>query len=195
MLLLHEHAIVDRVMTGSYFETDFASFLAWRDWGFTDQSVRNAFPQAALKAADGAFLLGVMGAHTANAGHIYFPSGTPDPADVDGDRVDIGASLTRELREETGLDAGDFTVDPGWTAVFDGPRIALFRIVRSAEPAAVFRERILPISAASPSRNSPTSASCARRRTTIPHMTGYVTAYLDDVFARQPADTGLSGGS
>ena len=195
VLLLHEHAIVDRVMTGSYFETDFASFLAWRDWGFTDKSVRNAFPQAALKAADGAFLLGVMGAHTANAGHIYFPSGTPDPADVDGDRVDIGASLTRELREETGLDAGDFTVDPGWTAVFDGPRIALFRIVRSAEPAAVFRERIL--------RNLGSIAEQELADIRIvrspadydSHMTGYVTAYLDHVFARQPADTGLSGGS
>ncbi len=79
VLLLHDHAIADGMMTGSYFETDFASFLAWRDWGFIDTSVSNAFPQAALKAADGAFLLGVMAAHTANPGHIYFPSGTPDP--------------------------------------------------------------------------------------------------------------------
>ena len=194
MLLLHEHAIVDRVMSGSYFETDFASFFAWRDWGFPDRSVLNAFPQAALKAADGAFLLGVMGNHTANAGHIYFPSGTPDPNDVDGDRVDIGASLTRELREETGLDAGDFTVDPGWTAVFDGPRIALFGIVRSAEPAALLRERIL--------RNLGSIAEQELADIRIvrspadydPHMTGYVTAYLDDFWRRQAADTGLSVG-
>ena len=181
-------------MTGSYFETDFASFLAWRDWGFPDRSVRNAFPQAALKAADGAFLLGVMGGHTANAGHIYFPSGTPDPADVDGDRVDIGASLTRELREETGLDAGDFTVEPGWTAVFDGPRIALFRVVRSAEPAAVFRQRILANFA---SVADPELADIRIVRSPADydsHMTGYVTAYLDDFWRRQAPDTGLSVG-
>ena len=40
ILLLHDHAIDGRVMTGACFETDFASFLAWRDWGFVDRSVR-----------------------------------------------------------------------------------------------------------------------------------------------------------
>ena len=192
MLLLHEHAIADRALTGSYFETDFASFLAWRDWGFPDPSTHNAFPQPALLSADGAFLLGVMGDHTANPGHIYFPSGTPDPADVHGDRVDIGASLRRELREETGLDAGDFIVDPGWTAVFDGPRIALFRIVRSAEPAALFRQRILANFA---SVADPELADIRIVRSPVdydPNMTGYVTAYLEDFWGCQSADTGLS---
>ena len=167
-------------MSGSYFETDFASFLAWRDWGFTDRSVLNAFPQAALKAADDAFLLGVMGDHTANAGHIYFPSGTPDPADIVGDRVDIGASLVRELTEETGLGADDVTIEPGWTAVFDGPRIALFRVVRSTEPATLFRRRILANFA---SVADPELADIRIVRSPAdyaPQMTGYVTAYLDD---------------
>jgi 8-oxo-dGTP pyrophosphatase MutT (NUDIX family) len=180
VLLLRDHAIAGRVMTGSYFETDFASFLAWRDWGFPDRSVRNAFPQAALKAADGAFLLGVMGGHTANAGHIYFPSGTPDPSDVDGDRVDVGASLARELGEETGLDAGDVTIEPGWTAVFDGPRIALFRIVRSAEPAALFRERILRNLASIAEQELADIRVVRSPADYDPQMTGYVTAYLDD---------------
>ena len=181
-------------MTGAYLETDFASFLAWRDWGFPDRSMRNAFPQAALRAADGAFLLGVMGDHTSNAGAIYFPSGTPDLNDVDGDRVDIDAGLERELTEETGLDADDFTVAPGWTAVFDGPRIALFRVMRSPEPAAAIRRRILAnfASVADPELadirivHSPADYD--------PHMTGYVTAYLNDVWRRQAADTRLSGG-
>ena len=79
VLLPASMPIADRVMTGTYLETDFASFLAWRDWGFPRTGfVRNVFPQAALLAADGAFLLGVMGDHTANAGRIYFPSGMPD---------------------------------------------------------------------------------------------------------------------
>ncbi len=192
MLLLHEQAIADRVMTGSYLETDFASFLAWRDWGFPDRSVCNAFPQAALLAADGAFLLGVMGNHTANAGRVYFPSGTPDPSDIDGDRVDIGASLTRELSEETGLDAGELAVAPNWTAVRDGPRIALFRVMRSAEPAVAFRRRILANFALVADPELADIHIVGSPADYVPQMTGYVTAYLDDVFSRQAADTGLS---
>src|SRR5215469_8543675 len=59
----------------SYFETDFASFLAWRDWGFPARAVHNGFGMGALRSSDGAFVLGEMAQHTANAGRIYFPSG------------------------------------------------------------------------------------------------------------------------
>src|SRR5262249_19265522 len=53
--------------SASYFETDFASFLAWRDWGFPGRGVLNCFGMGALRSSDGAFLLGEMGPHTANA--------------------------------------------------------------------------------------------------------------------------------
>ena len=194
MLLLREHAVADGVMTGAFFETDFASFLAWRDWGFTDRSVRNVFPQAALRAADGAFLLGIMGEHTANAGKMYFPSGTPDLADIDGDSVDVGAGLKRELREETGLASEDLVIEPGWTAVFDGPRIALLRMARSREPADALRRRILGNFA---SVADPELADIRVVRSPAdydPRMTEYVTAYLDHVFGREAADMKLSVG-
>ena len=77
----------------SYFEADFAGFLAWRDWGFPDRDVFNGFGMGALRCADGAFVLGEMGRHTANAGRIYFPSGTPDLDDISNGTVDLAGSV------------------------------------------------------------------------------------------------------
>jgi len=143
VLLMHQWSLSDGVLRGAFLQTDFASYIAWRDWGFPDHTVRNCFAQAALQAADGAYLLGVMGAHTAGAGNIYFPSGTPDPKDVTEREVDLHASVVRELAEETGLGAADVAVSAGWHAVPVGPRIALMKPMRSPEPAALLRARIL----------------------------------------------------
>ena len=73
----------------AYLETDFKAFLAWRDFGMPAAGIRNAFGMAALISADGAFILGEMASHTANAGRIYFASGTPDPSDILSETVDI----------------------------------------------------------------------------------------------------------
>ena len=113
VLLLRRGEIAAGVLSGAYSEVDFASFVAWRDWEFPDKSVRNCFPMAALRSSDGAFLLGVMGAHTANAGHIYFAAGTPDPNDVVGDAVDLEGGVMRELTEEMGLAVSDVTPEIG----------------------------------------------------------------------------------
>ncbi len=148
VLLLRRGEIVGGTLSGAYLETDFASFIAWRDWGFPDASMRNCFPMAALRAADGAFLLGVMAAHTANAGHVYFPAGTPDPDDIVGDTVDLGGGVMRELTEETGLGPADVTVEDGWHAVLLGQRIALMKIVEARADAASLRRRVLGFLAA-----------------------------------------------
>src|SRR3954468_6015824 len=97
VLLLRRGKITDDVLSGAYSHVDFASFIAWRDWDFPDTSVRNCFPMAALRSSEGAFLLGVMGAHTATAGQIYFAAGTPDPNDIVGDTVDLEGGVMREL--------------------------------------------------------------------------------------------------
>lgn len=142
VLIMHQHAVNDGVLGGAYLETDFASFLAWRDWDFPDTSMRNCFALAALRGSDGAFLLGVMGAHTANAGRVYFPGGTPDPSDVFNGKVDLESSCTRELQEETGIGRDAYDLAPGWTAVLAGPRIALLKTLHAHEPAAALRDRV-----------------------------------------------------
>ena len=135
VLLQHRSEVVEekgaRILRAHFFETSFSSFIAWRDFGFPDRSVRNCFAMGALRADDG-FVLAEMGAHTANAGAIYFPAGTPDPSDVVGHRLDLAGSVLRELTEETGLAAHDVQADPGWHLVEAGPRLGCLRMLRIA---------------------------------------------------------------
>ena len=130
-------------LSASYFETDFASFLAWRDWGFPDKSVFNGFGMGALLSSDGAFVLGEMGQHTANAGRIYFASGTPDLDDIRGGTLDMSGSVERELEEETGLAPADYRSDAHWHCIFTGPALSMIRILRVDMPGEALRARIV----------------------------------------------------
>jgi 8-oxo-dGTP pyrophosphatase MutT (NUDIX family) len=141
VLLVHRHAFSDGVFAADYFETDYASFMAWRRWA-PPSGVRDCFGSAALVSADGAVLLGQMGDHTANPGEIYFPAGTPDPSDIVGGAVDLAASVTRELKEETGIDASELVVEPGWTMVAAGQLIAQIKVLRSRDNADVLAARV-----------------------------------------------------
>ncbi len=142
VLLARDYHIAGAVLTGTCFETDFASFLAWRDWDFPDRHVVNCFAMGALRSADGAFLLGVMGAHTANAGRIYFPAGTPDPNDIVDGRLNFAGSVAREVAEETGLTPADYTASPGWHAVPAGVRLALIRLLTAPAPALELQRKV-----------------------------------------------------
>jgi 8-oxo-dGTP pyrophosphatase MutT (NUDIX family) len=129
--------------SADYFETDFASFLAWRDWGFPDRGVFNGFGMGALRCADGAFIMGEMGQHTSNAGRIYFPSGTPDLDDIADGMVDIEGSVAREVEEETGLTPADYRADPHWDCVVSGAAIAMIRILDVDVSGEELRARIM----------------------------------------------------
>jgi len=147
VLLLGRRAIhtrSDGVLTlkGVYFETDYADYLAWEEFGYPGDPVDNCFSMAALRGADGAFLIGEMAAHTFNAGQIYFPAGAPDPTDVFDGKVDLEASARRELFEETGVKAGETAMAPGWTLVFTPQRIACMKLMTLAVPAARVKARI-----------------------------------------------------
>jgi 8-oxo-dGTP pyrophosphatase MutT (NUDIX family) len=143
VLLLHHQLVSDGVFKGDYLETDYASFAAWAAWGRPKANVRDCFGAAAVVASDGAVLLGVMGAHTYNAGLIYFPCGTPDPDDIVDGKVDLDLSVRRELKEETGLDVAELSAEPGWTTVVDGALIVQIKLLRADESAEALRARML----------------------------------------------------
>ncbi|SHJ98619.1 hypothetical protein SAMN05444159_2098 [Bradyrhizobium lablabi] len=142
ILLARDPLFAGARFSASYFEADFASFLAWRDWGFPDKHVFNGFGMGALRCSDGAFILGEMGRHTANAGRIYFPAGTPDLDDLSGGAVDIAGSVARELEEETGLTPADYRACAHWDCVVSGSAIAMIRLLDVDSSGEALRERI-----------------------------------------------------
>lgn len=142
VLLGRDAAFTDGHLAATYFETDFASFLAWRDWGFPDPAVFNGFGMGALRTSDGAFVMGEMAQHTANAGRIYFPSGTPDLDDIRNGALDISGSIAREIAEETGLTADDYAAEADWHCVVSGRAIAMMQVLNLDMPGDEARARI-----------------------------------------------------
>jgi 8-oxo-dGTP pyrophosphatase MutT (NUDIX family) len=155
----------------------------WREAGFPDPAVRNLFGMAAVRGADGGLLLGVMGAHTSNAGQAYFPAGTPDPKDLSGNSVDIAGSVARELKEETGLDAAALDAQPGWTAVFAGPRLALIKVFDAKEPCEALLARVRAHIEADPEAEL-ADGVIVRRRADIPAAApDFMLAFLEAALA------------
>jgi 8-oxo-dGTP pyrophosphatase MutT (NUDIX family) len=143
VLLIHRYDEDSDIVRTVYFETDFADFLAWRDLGYPDPGVANGFAMGALQGSDGAYVCGVMGGTTANAGRIYFPAGTPDPSDLrSGGTVDLSSSVVRELREETGLSETAGRIADHWIVVRHWPAVAFLRPIVFDEPAEELAQRI-----------------------------------------------------
>ncbi len=190
MLLLGRRAIETRfdgmlTLKGVYFETNYADFVAWEEFGFPGEPVESCFSMAALRGSDRAFLLGEMAPHTFNAGQIYFPSGTPDPSDLFEGRVDLEASVRRELFEETGMEAGETTMATSWTLMFAPRRIACMKLMTLAIPAASAKERINAYLASDPhaefSRMHIVRSARDIDKSRVP---AFVAEYLRDVLAR-----------
>lgn len=115
----------DGVLGAELTTTDYASFLAWRDWGAPDKAARNCFGSPVILTSDRAIIFGEMAASTLNGGKIYPPSGSLEPRDIGADgTVDVLGSITTELREETGLDA-DEARRGSLVAILDEHRISV----------------------------------------------------------------------
>lgn len=144
ILMVSETRQASDLLHVRFFETDYANLIAWLDWGAPDRSVQNGFAMGALGGADGGFLLGVMAAHTSQAGRIYFPAGTPDLSDVRPDGVvDLTSSITREIEEETGLDSGAYAMEADWIVVMHAGLTGFMRRLTLPIPAEAARNAIL----------------------------------------------------
>jgi 8-oxo-dGTP pyrophosphatase MutT (NUDIX family) len=184
VLLGRNPAFTTDRFSADYFEADFASFLAWRDWGFPDRDVFNGFGMGALRCADGAFLLGEMGQHTSNAGRVYFPSGTPDLDDIKGSAVDISGSVVREVEEETGLIPADYRAGAHWDCVVSGAAIAMIKVLNVDLTGEELRGRI---EANLARQHQPELAALHLVRNTAdltPAMPRFVTGFIEAQFSK-----------
>lgn len=131
VLMCSEAMVEGTTLSARFFRADFASLLAWRDWGWPRTSSINCFGSAAVLSSDGALLYGRMAGHTVNGGRVYPPGGSLEPNDVLADgRVDVSGSISRELAEETGLDVRE-AEDTGFVAVFDDRRrVGIAQVLR-----------------------------------------------------------------
>lgn len=130
-------------LTGDLFKTDFKTLLYWRSLPLADRgSVREASGSSLIRSAEGHLIYGRQSPGHLNSGRIYPPSGVIDADDVDGDVIDIDASIRRELCEETGLTPADFVRLPGYRIALVGTHVTIGIEWKSKVSAADLRVRI-----------------------------------------------------
>ena len=163
VLLLQPLCDRDGVLQGACFETDYASFLAWRDWDFPDRQRLQCLRRRGAASRRRRLFARRDGAARRRApARIYFPCGTPDPDDISAGTLDLAGSVRRELARRdrprhrracrrAGLDHGARPRLYGGDEAAQGAA----RTPRNSATASC------AISPARRGRNSPTSTLCA----------------------------------
>lgn len=143
IFVLERHTLTGDQLEARLMPVEFKSFLHWKEHGYPDDTVRDCFGSALIRSAEGHVLLGRQRAGNINAGLAYLPGGFIDPRDValDG-TIDIAASISRELAEETGLGPGETVRAPGLILTFAGPMLSIAVEFRAAMAGEDLRARI-----------------------------------------------------
>jgi len=143
LYVMTRHILTDGDLSAELVRADFKGVLYWRDTGFRDASVADAFGSALIRSAEGHVLLGRQRPGNVNGGLAYLPGGFIDARDERADGlIDIEASIARELAEETGLTPSMLYRVPGFILTFAGPMLSIAVEYRSAEPAEALRAKI-----------------------------------------------------
>lgn len=140
--LLKSFELTETHFSGRLIPVKFSSFLYWRDNEFPDKSVRDCFGSALVRSRDGAIILGRQAPGNINAGKTYLPGGFIDERDVGSDgRIDLAASVARELREELGFDHTAFVRPPTLHLTFEGQLVSMAMTFVSPDDAATLLAR------------------------------------------------------
>ena len=151
------HVVTDLAAEGThakarFMATEFKNFLYWRDEGFpAEANVRDGFGSALIRSREGHVILGRQRPGNINEGLAYLPGGFIDTRDVDAQgRIDIFASVARELREETGLGEADLVQGEGILLVEGGAHVSFAVSYVSNLGSAELAERIAAFIAKDP---------------------------------------------
>lgn len=126
VILASYEVTADRCLDARFVRTDFKSFLFWRESGWPDRTVMDAFGSALIFSADGMLLLGKQRDGHLNGGLWYPPSGFIDASDVTADgAIDIDHSVRREIAEELGLGLDQLQRRPGYVVTLTGPVLSI----------------------------------------------------------------------
>ena len=102
--------ISDDAITVLVEKTDYAHYLYAQnhdDMGV--HSIRIIHAAALVETSDKYFIFGKMGSHTARAGIYQLCGGGLDDGDLRGSDFDMTLNVTKELKEELGIDITDTT--------------------------------------------------------------------------------------
>lgn len=128
---------------GELMQVEFKQFLYWKDTGCPDKTVFDVFGSGLIRSRDGAVLLGRQRPGNLNEGFVYLPGGFIDPRDTGaGGRVDIRASVLREVEEETGLGPEQFTVRDEFLVTTTGQQVSIAVDLVSGEDGRSLQARV-----------------------------------------------------
>lgn len=143
VFLLRRRELVGDTLEGAFSQTEFKSYLYWREQGFPEAGAWDCFGSCLLFSAEGHVLLGRQRAGNINGGRAYPMGGFIDARDIDADgRIDLAGSVAREIGEETGLDCRELERVPGYTVTFAGALVSIAVAYRSGLAAVDLRGRV-----------------------------------------------------
>ncbi len=149
VVLLSDLRYQSNRLAGRCHAVRFSTFMLWRKLKPLT-SAEHAFAHAMLISSDNALVAIRMGGHTANAGKVYFAAGSFEPEDFRDGLVDLDYNMTREVREETGLDLAEAEREERCYALSVESGTVIVRRYRMAETADMLADRIRQFVATDP---------------------------------------------